>query len=114
MQGRREEETGAYWVVREDFRRPRTQQMDFFSSLLEQAVEVREIGDHWMAGFAIDLPPARVPCRGETGLGRPHHVQLEVVPHEERLVRSDAETLERGVEQHPVRLSPDALAREYG
>jgi len=34
MQGRREEETGAYWVVREDFRRPRTQQMDFFSSLL--------------------------------------------------------------------------------
>jgi len=35
MQGRREEETGAYWVVREDFRRPRTQQMDFFSSLLD-------------------------------------------------------------------------------
>jgi hypothetical protein len=53
MQGRREEETGAYWVVREDFRRPRirtapkerletdfptdreaTPQMDFFSSLL--------------------------------------------------------------------------------
>jgi hypothetical protein len=61
MQGRREEETGAYWVVRENavcawrsnFRRPRirtapkewletdlptdreaTQQMDFFSSLL--------------------------------------------------------------------------------
>jgi hypothetical protein len=53
MQGRREEETGAYWIVREDFRRPRirtapkerletdfptdreaTQQMDFFSSLL--------------------------------------------------------------------------------
>jgi hypothetical protein len=34
MQGRRKEETGAYWVVREDFRRPRTQQMDFFSSLL--------------------------------------------------------------------------------
>jgi hypothetical protein len=33
MQGRREEETGAYWVVREDFRRPRTQQMDFFSRL---------------------------------------------------------------------------------
>ncbi len=46
MQGRREEETGAYWeapggtkhsrgiaVVREDFRRPSTQQMDFFSSL---------------------------------------------------------------------------------
>jgi len=34
MQGRREEETGAYCVVREDFRRPSTQQMDFFSSLL--------------------------------------------------------------------------------
>jgi len=34
MQGRRKEETGAYWVVREDFRRPSTQQMDFFSSLL--------------------------------------------------------------------------------
>ena len=36
MQGRRKEETGAYWVVREDFRRPRTQQMDFFSSLLDK------------------------------------------------------------------------------
>jgi hypothetical protein len=35
MQGRRKEETGAYWVVREDFRRPRTQQMDFFSSVLD-------------------------------------------------------------------------------
>ena len=34
MQGRREEETGAYYVVREDFRQPRTPQMDFFSSLL--------------------------------------------------------------------------------
>jgi hypothetical protein len=34
MQGRREEEPGAYWVVREEFRRPRTQQMDFFSSLV--------------------------------------------------------------------------------
>jgi hypothetical protein len=33
LQGRREEETGAYWVVREDFRRPRTPQMGFFSSL---------------------------------------------------------------------------------
>ncbi len=30
-----EEETGAYWVVREDFRRPRTPQTDFFSSLLD-------------------------------------------------------------------------------
>jgi hypothetical protein len=28
------EETGAYWVVREDFRRPRTTQTDFFRSLL--------------------------------------------------------------------------------
>jgi hypothetical protein len=36
LQGRREEETGAYWLVREDFRRPRTQQMDFFSSLLDE------------------------------------------------------------------------------
>ena len=42
MQSRREEETGAYWVVRENaisawrsnFRRPSTPQMDFFSSLL--------------------------------------------------------------------------------
>ena len=33
MQDRREEEPGAYWVVREEFRRPSTQQMDFFSSL---------------------------------------------------------------------------------
>jgi hypothetical protein len=33
-QGRSEEETGAYWVVREDFRRARTQRMDFFSNLL--------------------------------------------------------------------------------
>jgi hypothetical protein len=32
LQGRREDETGAYWVVREDFGRPRTQEMDFFSS----------------------------------------------------------------------------------
>jgi len=34
LQGRSEEETGAYWVVREDFRRARTPQMDFFSSLI--------------------------------------------------------------------------------
>ncbi len=34
LQGRSEEETGAYWVVREDFRRASTQQMDFFSDLL--------------------------------------------------------------------------------
>jgi hypothetical protein len=38
MQGRREEGTGAYSVVREDFRRPSTQQMGFFSSLLELTV----------------------------------------------------------------------------
>jgi hypothetical protein len=31
MQGRREEEPGAYWFVREEFRRPRTPQLGFFS-----------------------------------------------------------------------------------
>jgi hypothetical protein len=41
MQGRRKEETGAYWVVREEFRRPRTQQMGFFSSLLGQVEPYR-------------------------------------------------------------------------
>ena len=46
MQGRREEETGAYWVVREDFRRPRTQQMDFFSSLLGKIRETPSVIPH--------------------------------------------------------------------
>jgi hypothetical protein len=34
LQGRREKEPGAYWVVREEFRRPSTPQMDFFSNLI--------------------------------------------------------------------------------